>query len=163
MFFKPVAHYSVAACLMLAAAFTPETATAQAAPAPQLVADRTEMSAKTGGWQHFDLNADPQRGGQGYIILGSISGTEPGVQFQGFTIPLNYDVYTEFCLTRPNAGFIRNQLGKLDAAGYASADFWVPANLAKDLVGLEITHCAVVVKQGKITGVSNPARLVLTQ
>ena len=163
MFTKSIAHVLFVACLTLAAGFTPGTATAQPGVTAQLVSDRAEISVEAGGWQHFDLDAGPDQAHRWYLILGSISGTGPGVSLHGFTIPLNYDIYTEFTLTRPNAGFIRNQLGKLDAAGNAVADFFVPAGLAKDLVGLEINHAYVVAdKNGRISAVSNPAPLVLT-
>lgn len=162
MFTKQIKHVSFIACLTLAAAFTAETATSQARPQAKLTSDRAEMSVRQGGWQHFELAAGQAQAGRWYMILGSISGTRPGIAVQGYTIPLAYDVYTEFTLTRPNGGFIRNQVGRLDSDGTAKADLYVPAGAAKDLVGFEINHAYVVIDKGaRISKVSNPVSLVL--
>lgn len=162
MFAKSIAHIPLVLCLSVAGTFTTATATAQRGMA-ELVADRIEMSLSAGGWQQFNLHAGPVEGNRWYLMLGSISGTAPGIQVQGVTIPLNYDVYTHFTLTQPNAGFIQNQLGRLDPGGNATAAFFVPAGLSKDLVGLEINHAYVVADEsGRISAVSNPAPLVLT-
>ncbi len=160
MFTNPIARSSLIACMVLAGAFTP------ADNPPHMMAefesDQTQLSVQKGGWQPFHLRAGVEEGNRWYLILGSLSGTAPGIRVQDVTIPLNYDIYTEFCLTRPNAGFIRNQLGRLDPLGNAEADLYLPAGLAKDFVGSEINHAYVVVdEQGRITKVSNAVSLLL--
>jgi hypothetical protein len=161
MFTKSIARCSLVACMVLAGAFTPAPTTDPDRTA-ELVADQTEVSAQKGGWVHFHLQAGSDMAGQWYLILGSISGTAPGVRVRDLTIPLNYDIYTEFTLTRPNAGFIANQLGRLDASGNAEADFYLPPGLAKGFAGMEINHAFVVIHDdGRLTKVSNPAPLLL--
>jgi len=133
------------------------------APArPQMTSDRAAMSVQAGGWQRFHLHAGSQQAGGFYLILGSISGTGPGIRIYETTIPLNYDVYTEFTLTRPNAGFLLNQVGRLDAAGNAKAGFFLPLGLARDFAGLEINHAYVLDGVDGTIMASNPVPLLLT-
>lgn len=163
MSIKPIARCSLVACVILAGAFTPGTEVNPPERTAELITDRAEMSVSKGGLQHLNLHAGGDQAGQWYLILGSISGTAPGVCVQDVTIPLNYDIYTEFTLTRPNAGFISNQLGRLDMGGNAQADFFVPPGLAKGLEGMEINHAFVVVsRDGRLSKVSNPVSLLLT-
>lgn len=137
MSIKPIARCSLVACLVLAGAFTPGDNPPHRTC--ELATDVTELSVKDGGWQPFHLRAGAEEGNRWYVILGSISGTG-AISVQDLTVPLNYDIYTEFCLTRPNAGFIRNQLGRLDPMGNAEADFFLPAGMAKGFAGVQINH-----------------------
>lgn len=159
MFIKPIARCSLVACMVLAGAFTPGDNPPDMTA--ELTSDVTELSVKEGGWQPFHLHAGAEEGNRWYLILGSISGNS-GISVQGLTVPLSYDIYTQFCLTQPNAGFIRNQLGRLDPMGNAEADFYLPPGVAKDFAGTEINHAYVVVDdQGRITKVSNAVPLLL--
>jgi hypothetical protein len=161
MFIKSIARGSLVACMVLAGAFTPGDNPPHMTA--ELETDVGELSVQQGGWQPFHLRAGAEEGNRWYLILGSLSGNSPGIQVQDVTIPLNYDIYTQFCVSRPNAGFIRNQLGRLDPMGNAEADLFLPAGLAKGFVGSAIEHAYVVFdEQGRITKVSNPVQLVLT-
>ncbi len=153
MFIKSVAHSWFVACLA-ATFFTTGAATAQGASSQRddreglsFVAASDGMSASMGGRQHLELNAGEKHANRWYVILGSITGSHPGTVVGGFTIPLNYDAYTEFTLTVPNGGLIRNQLARLDGAGNATAEFFLPAGLATEFVGLTVTHAYVVISE----------------
>ena len=159
MFTKPVALTWFVACLA-ATSFTTAAATAQ--QGTEFTGVPAELSASMGGRQHFELVAGQQNAGRWYISLGSLSGAHPGTVVGDFLIPLNYDIYTERTLFRPNAGAISNQLARLDGAGNAMAQLFLPANVAIPLVGTTVHHAYVVFNEDSgIAAVSEPVPLLL--
>lgn len=84
------------------------------------------ISIATGGTQELRLAAGAARAGHVYLLLGSISGTSPGVPLDSFVMPLNFDIYTSLTLNTPNSSFLPGSLGFLDANGRASAAFTLP-------------------------------------
>jgi hypothetical protein len=89
----------------------------------------------------FTLNAGAAQGGKVYWILGSFSGTSPGIPFPGgATVPVNFDAYTKVTLFNVFAGVFTTYLGTLDANGDATAAFNAPPGLDPDLVGLTLFH-----------------------
>ena len=109
-----------------------------------LVADRDYLSNLAGGTQHFELDAGPALGGQLYLLLGSLSGTNPGISIDGLNLPINFDAYTQFTLNG-GAGLYTNSVGLLDADGFAEAQFTLPAGLAPQAVGSVFQHAFVTV------------------
>jgi hypothetical protein len=79
----------------------------------------------TGGGIDFALNAGVANADRAYIILGSLSGTMPGMILPGgqVILPINWDGYTSFMLGLLNSSFFQNFLGALNAGGEASARF----------------------------------------
>lgn len=61
-----------------------------------------------------------------YIVLGSASGTSPGLQFGAVNVPINFDGFTDFGLSFPNTFPYGNSLAQLDANGIATATFDAP-------------------------------------
>ncbi len=174
--FKPIAR-SLFVAPLAAVIFTTGAATAQdevataqdhdsagppTAQAVEFVGVPDTVSVNEGGWQHFELNAGPENANRWYMILGSLSGTHPGIVLGDFMIPLKYDFYTDFTLFRPNAGLIRDQLARLDEGGQATADFYLPPQLALDFIGMTMNHVYVVANESAgIAAVSEPVPLHL--
>ncbi len=110
-----------------------------------LEADVADVSAGTGGTQNLAIDAGSDNAGQTYLVLGSRSGTGPGVTLDGVSVPLNFDGYTLNTVSGANGGVFQNTLGVLNACGQAGAAIVVPAGLDPALVGLTLDHAAVVI------------------
>ena len=72
-----------------------------------LTADRSELSAATGGTVHFSLFAGKDNAGRSYLLVGSMSGTDPGTPLPGgmATLPLNWDLFTNLVISLMNTPF----------------------------------------------------------
>jgi hypothetical protein len=120
------------------------------------------VSASAGGSQVMTLNAGPDRGNDIYFLLGSSSGTTPGINLDGLNLPLNFDSYTNFTLSAPNT-FIAGSLGLFDGLGRATATLNVPAGLSPAAIGLTLSHAYFVMDNGTFAVVetSMPANLTV--
>ena len=96
----------------------------------------------------------------GYVLLGSLSGTTPGIPIGLLVLPLNPDAYLTFTLTSPNTPPLGNSLGLLDAFGEAAASFTIPPGSSPALAGLTLHH-AYVVFGPMVVFASNPVPLRL--
>lgn len=97
--------------------------------------------SNAGGTAALKLNAGPVYGGRTYLMLGSFSGTTPGVVISpGVTLPLNFDSYFNHLLATPNPPVLQNHIGVLDAQGKATVTYVNPANLRPTLIGLQFSH-----------------------
>jgi arylsulfatase A-like enzyme len=125
---------------------------------PPFDTDALRLSVTAGGRQAMTLVAGPTLAGTTYFILGSTSGTVPGVPFGGQILPLNPDPYTAAAPTR-----IAAWTGVLDASGSASASFDLPPGLDPSFAGTVIDHCFVVFDPvtGDLLGISNPCDVIL--
>ncbi len=86
-------------------------------------ADRYELSLNQAGTQNLNLDPGKQHAGKSYAILGSMTGTSPGITLSGIHIPLNVDTYTYLTIGSVAAPmFVRFQ-GTLDSKGEATASF----------------------------------------
>jgi photosystem II stability/assembly factor-like uncharacterized protein len=96
--------------------------------APVLSADTSTVSAATGGTVNFDLMAGEDYANRAYVLLGGISGTEPGTLLPGglVTLPLNWDALTDFILANLGNPVFTGFLGELDVAGQGSAQLIMP-------------------------------------
>jgi hypothetical protein len=114
-----------------------------------LTANVTELSAALGGTVGFELDVAERPRGL-YWILGSLSGTAPGVDLGPFVhIPLNPDRLTIRTLVlagRPDV--LPGTFGFLDEEGHADAAFIVAPRMLLDLVGLRMDWAALVVGFG---------------
>ncbi len=110
-----------------------------------LWASDEKVSATSGGRIDFDLMAGTAWANQVYIMLGSASGTKPGINVGPFTIPLNLDVYLLSSLQSP---LLPKSIGKLDATGNAQAGFVLPASIGLPFLGLTLNHAHVLLDSG---------------
>lgn len=132
---------------------------------PRLEVSQTALSVSAQEGQVLELNAGPSAGpGLWYVLLGSMSGTAPGIDLGGVVLPLVPDAYTDLLLSHPNGPLLQNSLGSLNASGEASAQLSLPPKAGGALVGLELHHVFVLVEpsSGAILSASNatPATLV---
>lgn len=91
---------------------------------------RDQVSASAGDWVPLTVNpAGASAGAQAgdtYLILGSASGTQPGMPFRGTTLPLNRDAFLRFTWNEAGSAELPRSHGQLDASARAAAAF-VPA------------------------------------
>lgn len=101
----------------------------------------TAVSAVQGGTQDFTLNAGASFAGSIYFLLGTISGTAPGVVVDSLLLPLNPDSYFLFTLDHPNVPPLTNSFGFLDGQGSAAASIGVPpGGIPPGLIGQTMHH-----------------------
>ena len=82
----------------------------------------TDLLYTPGGQEEQTLNAGSSHAGQGYVVLGSFSGTDPGTILPGGgVLPLNWDTTTSFIRNNLNSVRFVDFLGSLDASGGATA------------------------------------------
>ncbi|MFT6713694.1 MAG: subtilisin family serine protease [Planctomycetota bacterium] len=111
---------------------------------PPLVSDIPTISVATGGTQHLSLNFGDAFAGQFYWLLGSASGTGPGLTINGQTLPLTApDPYFDLSVARLNQAPFLNSFGILDAEGRAKIDIVLPATFLPGLAGLVLNHASL--------------------
>ncbi|MHC4944138.1 MAG: M28 family metallopeptidase [Planctomycetota bacterium] len=83
---------------------------------------------ESGGTANFTLDAGSHNAGRDYILVGSVTGTEPGTPLPGghVTLPLNWDWFTDFVIALINTPVFLNFLGTLDTSGTATAQLNAP-------------------------------------
>ncbi|MFH1998249.1 MAG: right-handed parallel beta-helix repeat-containing protein [Planctomycetota bacterium] len=94
-----------------------------------LFPDAYVIPENTGGTVNFQLDAGAEKAGRNYLLLGGISGTEPGFILPGghATLPLNFDVFTELTvLPLINTYIFSDFMGTLDVDGRATAQMNLP-------------------------------------
>lgn len=102
-----------------------------------LTADVHTLSSRTGGIVTFTLDAGADNANRGYILLGSMSGTDPGTLLPGgaANLPINWDFFSNVVATAINTSMFSNFLGQLDASGAATASFDTQGSLPPAFVG----------------------------
>lgn len=97
-------------------------------PAPLWV-DFHQVSAATGGSSKFYLNALPTHANRKYLMVGGVTGFDPGYGLPGglATIPVNFDVFTYYVVfPLMNTQLFANFLGVLDNTGRSEAKLNAP-------------------------------------
>ena len=111
-----------------------------------LTSDTTSLSLGSGGTATFQLSAGPQHAGLPYLLMGSLSGTSPGIPIDAnTTLPLNADGYWVTTLVAPGPP-LGNSLGTLDGTGKATATFTIPPNTSALLAGMTASHAFVAIE-----------------
>ncbi|MHC4512774.1 MAG: hypothetical protein ACYTGW_07745 [Planctomycetota bacterium] len=129
---------------------------------PTLTTDTSTVSPATGGAQQFTLDAGSQHGARFYWILGSLTGTSPGINLGSLHLPLNPDPWTDITIAWANTAWLTNTNGRLDPSGKAQAFFNVPKVTNPKAFGLTFNHAYVVYDaQSNLHMVSNPVPLRL--
>lgn len=141
-------------------------ATCPAWSCPGLFGAPAVLSATVGGDHVLHLNAGMEHAGATYLVLGSISGTSPGLTAGpgsgGLHLALVPDVYFAQTLLHPNVPPLYDTLGTLDTQGYGEAHLLVPGGLGA-LAGLTVHHAFVVADGGgTVVATSAPTTLTLT-
>ena len=109
-----------------------------------LDADVDAISVSSGGVQNFVYSLGPKHAGELYFLLGSASGTEPGIPVESWTLPLNLDAYLQF--TAKATGFpLSGSVGVFDSTGFATAQLTLPPGLSPSLVGTQLHHAYLTI------------------
>jgi FG-GAP repeat len=130
----------------------------------QLLSCPRQISVTGGGLQQLRLEAGLEHGAELYLMLGSLSGTSPGITVDGQHVPLNPDEYFLQTLGAPNLPPWFGSLGFTNKHGQASMQVSVPAGAYAALAGRTVHHAVLTWKAfalGPITFVSNPTELQL--
>lgn len=109
-----------------------------------LTSDVDSLSLSAGGAQNLSLEAGASLAGDLYLVLGSASGTSPGLAVDAVVLPLNVDSYLLLSLSSAGSGLFQGTLGFLDAAGSASASLQLPPASDPALAGLVLNHAGLV-------------------
>ncbi|MFH2002482.1 MAG: SBBP repeat-containing protein, partial [Planctomycetota bacterium] len=90
---------------------------------PSLDTDAGTISASTGGVLSLTLHPGADYAERTYLILGTVSGTEPGFTLPGglMDLPIHWDAFTDVCLLWLNSPVFSDFYGALDLSGHASA------------------------------------------
>jgi hypothetical protein len=124
-----------------------------------LQSSTAQVALASGGSQQLTFAAPPLAGST-YHVLGSMSGTTPGLAVAPFTLPLNFDGWLHTTLYQPNVGVLHNTRGVVGPGGGATATLVFPP-LPATLHGVAFDHVLVTTQGSAITFVSNPVRVTL--
>lgn len=111
-------------------------------PSP-LFAGRRELSASLGGQIPFTLDLGQAAAGEAYILLGSASGTSPGMPLGDALLPLNPDALLAFTRARPGAPHLPGSAGNLDPDGRALAALIAPGDTLGAFAGHRLAFSAL--------------------
>lgn len=119
------------------------------------------IDASAGGAQKLSLFAGQALGNSTYFVLGSVTGTAPGLTFPGgVNLPLNFDPYMNLTLTAPNT-LITASNATLNGNGTAVATLGVPPGVVLPFP-VTLNHAYIVLNAfNKVVFASNAAPLVL--
>jgi hypothetical protein len=120
--------------------------------------DVSSISATTGGTANITLDPGPLFQLADYRILGSISGTAPGIDFGPVNLPLNYDAFMLATILDANSSGLPGFTGTLDATGSSTAAV-VSGPLPPAFVGLQMDFAAFVKVGNFVKWASNPTHL----
>jgi hypothetical protein len=108
-----------------------------------LVGDLFTLRHAVGGVQTLTLDFGPTFAGREFRVLGSLTGTDPGIASAAGTIPLVPDTYF-WSTRRPGGnGHLVRASGTLDAQGRATASFTLAPGSQRFPVGTILNHAAV--------------------
>ena len=113
-------------------------------PLPELVHGDTlsgapqTISASNGGTIAFSLDGPERSPPAPYLLLGSASGTAPGVPLVGTSLPLNYDWFMLSTFALKNTTYFPGSSATLSSSGHGAAAFVAPPGTLSTLVGLDL-------------------------
>lgn len=120
------------------------------------------VSLSAGGAVDFALSVGAAFAGSPYLVLGSVSGTSPGIPTAGGVLPLNPDAWFIYTGNHPNSALLPQSAGTLDALGLGAASFLVPSGSQASLVGLQFSWAYVLHDgSGSILHASDSAAVTL--
>ena len=104
----------------------------------------SSLSLASGGTQPLALTGASAYAGKHYVVLGSLSGTSPGIPTGLVVLPLNLDAYLLWTIQNPNSPLLSNSLDIVNALGFALASFNLPAGSDPALAGATVHHAAAI-------------------
>ncbi|MFH2002786.1 MAG: sialidase family protein [Planctomycetota bacterium] len=130
------------------------------APIPTLTTDYSTISAAIGGSITYFLKAGSSNGGRNYLLLGSATGTTPGMPLPGghVTFPLNWDAFTDLIIDCLNCPLVYHFYYHLSPLGECLAQLNAPP-LDPSYVGLELYFAYCL--NNPFDFVSNPVTITI--
>ena len=121
-----------------------------------LVADTHVLAEGTGGQVRLDLDAGTANAGRDYLVLGSVTGTFPGIPLPGgqATLPLNWDLFTMTIVDFINTPNFTSFYATLSKSGTAFATLDTLGALPPGMVGVKLYFAFALMKPWDF--VSNP-------
>jgi len=123
-----------------------------------LFTDVTSISAASGGTAKFTLDAGPLYGSAAYWLLGSVTGTSPGLTLHGVNVPINLDAFTLITIVNANTASLPGFSGTLGTTGDASAALVAPP-LPASLIGVPFDFAFLVKSGGAVRWASDATHL----
>jgi len=116
------------------------------------------LSLASGASLGLHLDAGPAHAGRTFLVLGSFSGTSPGITFGGAKLPLNLDRYFKRSqMLNPNAN-LKPPTGTLDGTGRGVTTFVPPGSKKSTwIVGRTFHHVLVVIDSSGSTVLASNA------
>jgi hypothetical protein len=112
---------------------------------PSLLALSGALSVQGGGDPIYCSNTGSGRAGGLYRLLGTTSGSSPGIPLGSFVLPLNAGGYFAFTRANANAPPLSKPLGILLADGQGTARFTLPPGSPPSLAGIAAHHASIAV------------------
>ncbi|MHC4379748.1 MAG: hypothetical protein ACYSU1_01475, partial [Planctomycetota bacterium] len=112
--------------------------------------DVASVSLGAGGTATLDLDAGSAFAGKSYMMLGSNTGSSPGMGGGGFHLDLNPGPYFDLTRNQPTHPLFSAFRGTLDAQGRAIAEVTFPVGTNPALVGTTLGHAFVVLDGGVV-------------
>ena len=111
-----------------------------------LEADVFALSEAAGGKVSLTLNGDGANAGRDYVMVGAVTGTNPGNALPGgmIILPLNWDLFTDFVIAKINSSIFSNFMGALDLSGKSLAVFDTLGTLPPGMAGVYISFAYAV-------------------
>jgi hypothetical protein len=130
-----------------------------------LRADKGTLSLSQNESLTFQLDARGVHGGKLYLLLGSLTGTAPGLQLASVRMPLILDPYFLLTLACPNGTMLPRSFFVLDSLGRGQCPLKLVPGLPPSLIGLTMQHSFVVIdaKDGSFDFASNAVETRIVQ
>ncbi len=126
--------------------------------------DVDSISISTGGTQHLEIALGAEMAGKLVWMLGSVTGTSPGIPVDGKLLPLNFDAYTQAILSLPSTAVLNSSISFVAGDGRATSSFSLPVGVKPKLAGTVLYHAFAVLDlpgTGALLHVSNPTQVLL--
>jgi len=110
--------------------------------------DTAAVSLFFGGTATLSFDAGSAHAGETYLVLGSNTGTAPGVNGRGLHLDLNPGPYFQLTWNNPTHPLFSGFRGTLDGQGRATASVQFPAGSNPALIGEVLGHAVAVTGAG---------------
>ena len=128
-----------------------------------LWSSQSTLSVSAGGTANLDLVLGSQYAGSTYLLLGSMSGTSPGLGYMGMTIPLNVDPFLVLTATAINSPVLPNSLGFVPPGGVVHTSFVLPPGVLPPNLTMDFACAVLDSASAAPLRMSNPVPIVLVQ
>ena len=127
-----------------------------------LTSDTSSLGLFRGGKVVFYIHAGTTEAGSLCMMLGTASGTLPGILIGKERLLLNNDAYLSFTLAAPLAVFTNN-LSTLDPQGLGQIGFTLPTGLPASIAGKTLHHSCLFLGKSGLTFANTAVPLELTR